>query len=741
MTGTTRSPGARQRAVAATTLAVILTGGLLVTGAGPAAAAVCDTETIDRSAMGLVPYDVQVCLVTPSEGDQLADPVDVTATARVTDPLLRAKVRRVTFRWTPTGAGTDTYLLSDNDAKPDDLYRMALRSHRLPGTTGTLVARAVVDDDELDGVETSTTVDTGVDVTKDAATPLPVAPPFSPRLGTPAPGERYTMAATGDGVDGSPQSHAVVDVIKGWNPDSFSYLGDVYTNGTAYEFDTWYGEAGGYGDLRAITNPVIGNHEYRPDVDATPYFEYWGGVPHYYSYDVGGWHVIVLDTNTEFAQTAAGSEQYQWVDADLTAHQSQCTIVLQHQPRYAEVPGSRSYLQDLWSLAYQRGVTLLLAGHVHKYERWTPMDPSGSPVAGGLTQIVAGGGGREAVTVSTPDPGVLARGGVGALRLDLGADDVAFTYADATGVAVDQGTVPCRQRIVAATPAAPIPPPPDTTAPTTPTALTAKVTSTTAARLTWGPASDAVDVTAYVVRRNDVAVATLPGSTTSWDDGGLSPGRTYRWTVEAVDAAGNRSARSAPATATTPMPLRSTKQLLAGLRTAPEHRAGWTSRRFPGWTAPDVDGCLTPSKVFLAEAVVGPRVRAGCDLRGGKWRSPYDGEVRTTVSRLTADHLVGLREAWESGGYRWSLRTRRQHANDLGYPSTLIAVTKASATAKSGREPQDWLPRKVFRCSYLGQWVAVKWRWRLTVDPIERRFLKSRLSSCGWPSVRLPSRA
>lgn len=188
------------------------------------------------------------------------------------------------------------------------------------------------------------------------------------------------------------------------------------------------------------------------------------------------------------------------------------------------------------------------------------------------------------------------------------------------------------------------------------------------------------------------------------------------------------------------MPLRSTKQLLAGLRTAPEHRAGWTSRRFPGWTAPDVDGCRTPSKVFLAEAIVGPRVRAGYDLRGGKWRSPYDGEVRTTVSRLTADHLVGLREAWESGGYRWSLRTRRQHANDLGYASTLIAVTTASATAKGGREPQDWLPQKVFRCSYLGQWVAVKWRWRLTVDPVERRFLKSRLASCGWPSIRLPSR-
>ena len=294
-----------------------------------------------------------------------------------------------------------------------------------------------------------------------------------------------------------------------------------------------------------------------------------------------------------------------------------------------------------------------------------------------------------------------------------------------------------------------IPPPPDTTTPTTPpthsaaptrASLTATVTSTTAASLSWRPASDEVGVTAYVVRRNDAMVATLPGSVTSWRDGGLSQGRTYRWTVEAVDAAGNRSAQSAPATATTPMPLRSTRRLLADLRTAPEHRAGWTSRRFPGWTDADFDRCLTPSEVFLTEAVTAPRMRADCDLRGGKWFSRYDGEVRTSVTRLTADHLVGLREAWQSGASRWSQLTRRQHANDLGYPSTLIAVSKASATAKGGREPQDWLPRKAFRCSYLSQWVAVKWRWQLAIDPAERSFLKYRLSSCGWPSVRLPSR-
>ena len=65
---------------------------MLVSGAGPAAAApVCDTETIDRTAYGLAPYDVTVCLVTPGDGDDLTDPVDVTATATVTDPADRPR--------------------------------------------------------------------------------------------------------------------------------------------------------------------------------------------------------------------------------------------------------------------------------------------------------------------------------------------------------------------------------------------------------------------------------------------------------------------------------------------------------------------------------------------------------------------------------------------------------------------------------------------------------------------------
>ena len=145
--------------------------------------------------------------------------------------------------------------------------------------------------------------------------------------------------------------------------------------------------------------------------------------------------------------------------------------------------------------------------------------------------------------------------------------------------------------------------------------------------------------------------------------------------------------------------------------------------------------------MLVAEAVRPPAVRAGCAISGGRWRSPYDGVVTATRTRLVVDHLVPLREAWESGAHRWHHGSRRQLANDLGYDPTLTAVTRSSARAKAGAEPQDWLPtHTAYRCTYLARWVAVTWRWHLSVDRSEAHFLSRRLSSCGWPAVVQPTR-
>ena len=117
-------PAFRLRTVGFAAVAVLLLEGFLVAGAGTAtAAASCATKSIDRGAP-LGSYQVEVCLLTPTEGATLADPVDVTATATVSDPANRAVVQRVRFRWLPSGASSDTYLLTENDAEPGNLYRI-----------------------------------------------------------------------------------------------------------------------------------------------------------------------------------------------------------------------------------------------------------------------------------------------------------------------------------------------------------------------------------------------------------------------------------------------------------------------------------------------------------------------------------------------------------------------------------------------------------------------------------------
>ena len=100
-----------------------------------------------------------------------------------------------------------------------------------------------------------------------------------------------------------------------------------------------------------------------------------------------------------------------------------------------------------------------------------------------------------------------------------------------------------------------------------------------------------------------------------------------------------------------------------------------------------------------------------------------------------------LNEAWQSGAWQWSAATRRAYANDLGYSASLIAVSAHSNRSKGDREPQDWMPdRSAYACTYVKQWVAVKWRWRLKVNASERSFLTRELAGCGSPRVARPGR-
>jgi hypothetical protein len=184
-------------------------------------------------------------------------------------------------------------------------------------------------------------------------------------------------------------------------------------------------------------------------------------------------------------------------------------------------------------------------------------------------------------------------------------------------------------------------------------------------------------------------------------------------------------------------PRTSAVQILNSLPVSPEQTVGYARELFRLWIDTDSDGCDTRAEVLMSEAVSGRIV--GCAVVGGRWVSEYDGVVTDTARSFDIDHMVPLKEAWDSGAWRWTAGTRQSFANDLGYRHSLIAVSASSNRSKSDRDPAEWLPA-LARCAYAKQWIGVKYRWRLAVDANEKSSLLRVLRSCPRSMV-LPSLA
>ncbi|MFK4103191.1 HNH endonuclease family protein [Streptomyces sp. NPDC019531] len=173
------------------------------------------------------------------------------------------------------------------------------------------------------------------------------------------------------------------------------------------------------------------------------------------------------------------------------------------------------------------------------------------------------------------------------------------------------------------------------------------------------------------------------------------------------------------------------RDALATLPVQDEDRTGYERTKFRHWSDADRDGCSTRAEVLLAEAVTAPEQSAGCQLTGGSWYSPYDDTYFTAARALDIDHLVPLAEAWDSGASAWTPKEREAYANDLGDDRALIAVSAASNRSKSDQDPATWQPPAAgYRCTYATDWVAVKTRWQLAIDPAEQTALTGILDSC-----------
>jgi uncharacterized protein DUF1524 len=168
---------------------------------------------------------------------------------------------------------------------------------------------------------------------------------------------------------------------------------------------------------------------------------------------------------------------------------------------------------------------------------------------------------------------------------------------------------------------------------------------------------------------------------------------------------------------------------IADLPVATEVRTGYSRDRFQHWIDADGDGCHTRNEVLIAEADDPVTVGGGCSLSGGRWFSYYDRVSWTQASDVDIDHMVPLAEAWDTGARSWTDAVRRDFANDLGDYRTLVGVTDDVNQAKGDKDIAQWLPT-YDRCRYLREFVAVKLRWRLTVDSAEKAAMSSLASSC-----------
>jgi hypothetical protein len=209
-----------------------------------------------------------------------------------------------------------------------------------------------------------------------------------------------------------------------------------------------------WGRHKARIRPAPGNHDfYTPG--GSGYFNYFGAAAGpagkgYYSYNLGAWHVVVLNSNcAEVGGCQAGSTMERWLRADLDANPAQCTVAYWHHPRFSSgsLHGNDAEIQPLWQALYDSGAEIVLNGHDHHYERFAPQTPSGQSNPGnGIREFIIGTGGASLRPPDSARPNSEVRNGstFGVLKLTLHASSYDWQFIPiAGGTFTDAGSGTC----------------------------------------------------------------------------------------------------------------------------------------------------------------------------------------------------------------------------------------------------------------------------------------------------------
>ncbi len=230
----------------------------------------------------------------------------------------------------------------------------------------------------------------------------------------------------GKGIKDACQQAATARLLAQAPLDAVLPLGDTqYDYATTAEFKSSY--ALSWGKFLNITHPAVGNHDYGRDKPPNGYAAYFGsraGPPNkwYYSFNLGAWHIIALNSNCKFVSCKKGSAQERWLRRDLQQHTKLCTLAFWHHPRFSSsIHGPDKSLEDLWQALYYYRVDVVLNGHDHVYERFNPQTPDGHKSRTGVREFIVGSGGKEHYQIKTLQPNSAAHNDhtFGILKLQL----------------------------------------------------------------------------------------------------------------------------------------------------------------------------------------------------------------------------------------------------------------------------------------------------------------------------------
>ena len=280
------------------------------------------------------------------------------------------------------------------------------------------------------------------------ATPSATAVPLPTVTSTPISGSDPVLIGAGDiSSCSNGGDEATAKLIDNINGTVYTTGDNVYESGTAAQFTDCYGPT--WGRFKARTRPSPGNHDYNTS-GASGYYAYFGsaaGDPTkgYYSYNLGTWHIVVL--NSEISE-GAGSIQEQWLRQDLAANPTVCTLAYWHAPLFSSGSshGSTAGSKALWQALYEYHAEVVVNGHEHNYERFAPQLPSGVADPKGIREFVAGMGGRSHYGFGTilPNSEVRNSDTYGVLKFTLHSNSYDWQFVPEAGMTfTDSGTAQC----------------------------------------------------------------------------------------------------------------------------------------------------------------------------------------------------------------------------------------------------------------------------------------------------------